>query len=240
MFVAAGVGAYPVAMFHLLTHAFFKAMLFLGAGSVIHAMHHEQDMRNYGNLRKKIPYTFAAMMIGTLAITGVGIPLTGWIGFAGFASKDAVIDLRDYASIDQLAAKLAQIATSESEYNKFHAWRRKSPSEWPLKFRNLVRQVSSDLKFGICSTLKEGPSKHPPVEPFGRAPTDKCDHGVNIMGTPANQYPGRPAEWWEVLGWKADMAGEVPKVEVADPKQFLTQKCDKVHHPECWDLNMPV
>ena len=83
MFVAAGVGAYSVAMFHLFTHAFFKAMLFLGAGSVIHAMHHEQDMRNYGGLRKKIPYTFWAMMIGTLAITGVGIPLTH-VGFGRF------------------------------------------------------------------------------------------------------------------------------------------------------------
>ena len=91
MFVAAGTGVYSVAMFHLFTHAFFKAMLFLGAGSVIHAMHHEQDMRNYGGLRKKIPYTFGAMMIGTLAITGVGIPLTH-IGFAGFLSKDAVIE----------------------------------------------------------------------------------------------------------------------------------------------------
>jgi NADH-quinone oxidoreductase subunit L len=67
-------------------------MLFLGAGSVIHAMHHEQDMRNYGGLRKKIPLTFGAMMIGTLAITGVGIPLTGWFGFAGFVSKDAIIE----------------------------------------------------------------------------------------------------------------------------------------------------
>ena len=91
MFVAAGVGAYSVAMFHLFTHAFFKAMLFLGAGSVIHATHHEQDMRNYGGLRRKIPYTFAAMLIGTLAITGVGIPLTHY-GFAGFLSKDAVIE----------------------------------------------------------------------------------------------------------------------------------------------------
>ena len=91
MFVAAGVGVYSAAMFHLFTHAFFKAMLFLGAGSVIHAMHHEQDMRNYGGLRKKIPLTFAAMMIGTLAITGVGIPLTS-IGFAGFLSKDAIIE----------------------------------------------------------------------------------------------------------------------------------------------------
>ncbi|KZX93902.1 MULTISPECIES: NADH-quinone oxidoreductase subunit L [unclassified Sulfitobacter] len=91
MFVAAGVGMYSAAMFHLFTHAFFKAMLFLGAGSVIHAMHHEQDMMNYGGLRKKIPYTFWAMMIGTLAITGVGIPLTQ-IGFAGFLSKDAIIE----------------------------------------------------------------------------------------------------------------------------------------------------
>ena len=91
MFVAAGCGVYSVAMFHLFTHAFFKAMLFLGAGSVIHAMHHEQDMRNYGGLRKKIPLTFTAMLIGTLAITGVGIPLTEY-GFAGFLSKDAVIE----------------------------------------------------------------------------------------------------------------------------------------------------
>jgi len=102
MFVAAGVGVYPVAMFHLFTHAFFKAMLFLGAGSVIHAMHHEQDLRNYGGLRKKIPLTFWAMMIGTLAITGVGIPLT-YIGFAGFFSKDAVIEsafvVSDYAFV---------------------------------------------------------------------------------------------------------------------------------------------
>ena len=73
MFFAAGVGAYGAAMFHLFTHAFFKALLFLGAGSVIHAMHHEQDMRFYGALRKEIPITFWVMVIGTLAITGVGI-----------------------------------------------------------------------------------------------------------------------------------------------------------------------
>jgi NADH-quinone oxidoreductase subunit L len=76
MFVAAGVGFYQAAMFHLFTHAFFKALLFLGAGSVIHAMHHEQDMRKYGGLRSKIPLTYAMMLIGTLAITGVGIPLS--------------------------------------------------------------------------------------------------------------------------------------------------------------------
>jgi NADH-quinone oxidoreductase subunit L len=90
MFFAAGSGAYGVAMFHLFTHAFFKALLFLGAGSVIHAMHHEQDMRYYGGLRKSIPLTFWAMMAGTLAITGVGIVGVG--GFAGFYSKDAIIE----------------------------------------------------------------------------------------------------------------------------------------------------
>ena len=96
MFVAAGVGAYEAAMFHLFTHAFFKALLFLGAGSVIHAMHHEQDMRHYGGLKDKIPKTFWMMMIGTLAITGLGVPLLyiGEIplGFAGYQSKDAVIE----------------------------------------------------------------------------------------------------------------------------------------------------
>ncbi|MEM6743465.1 MAG: NADH-quinone oxidoreductase subunit L, partial [Pseudomonadota bacterium] len=76
MFAAAGVGFYQAAMFHLFTHAFFKALLFLGAGSVIHAMHHEQDMRKYGQLREKIPDTFWMMMLGTLAITGVGIPFS--------------------------------------------------------------------------------------------------------------------------------------------------------------------
>ncbi|VVT06986.1 NADH-quinone oxidoreductase chain 12 [Sphingomonas sp. EC-HK361] len=90
MFFAAGVGAYGAAMFHLFTHAFFKALLFLGAGSVIHAMHHEQDMRFYGGLRKEIPITFWAMLLGTLAITGVGIYGIG--GFAGYHSKDAILE----------------------------------------------------------------------------------------------------------------------------------------------------
>ena len=90
MFVACGVGAYTAGVFHLFTHAFFKALLFLGAGSVIHAMHHEQDMRNMGGLRGKIPITWAMMLIGTLALTGVGIPHVG--GFAGFHSKDAIVE----------------------------------------------------------------------------------------------------------------------------------------------------
>ncbi len=118
MFVAAGVGVYSVAMFHLFTHAFFKAMLFLGAGSVIHGMHHEQDMRNYGGLKDKLPYTFWAMMIGTLAITGVGIPLTTF-GFAGFLSKDAVIEsaFAGQAYVAFWALVVAALFTS------FYSWR---------------------------------------------------------------------------------------------------------------------
>lgn len=119
MFVAAGVGVYSVALFHLLTHAFFKAMLFLGAGSVIHAMHHEQDMRNYGNLRKKIPFTFYAMLIGTLAITGVGIPLTS-IGFAGFLSKDAVIESAYAGTAGGYGFWMLVIAAL---FTSFYSWR---------------------------------------------------------------------------------------------------------------------
>ncbi|HZF32469.1 MAG TPA: NADH-quinone oxidoreductase subunit L, partial [Candidatus Angelobacter sp.] len=90
MFFAAGVSAYGAAMFHLFTHAFFKALLFLGSGSVINAMHHEQDMRKMGGLWKLIPVTYALMWIGSLALAGVGIP--GLFGFAGFYSKDIILE----------------------------------------------------------------------------------------------------------------------------------------------------
>ncbi|MCZ8313194.1 MAG: NADH-quinone oxidoreductase subunit L [Magnetospirillum sp.] len=91
MFFAAGVSAYPAAMFHLTTHAFFKALLFLGAGSVIHALHHEQDMRKMGgNVHTKIKTTYILMWIGSLALAGMGIPGIG--GFAGFYSKDIIME----------------------------------------------------------------------------------------------------------------------------------------------------
>jgi len=123
MFFAAGVGAYGAAMFHLFTHAFFKALLFLGAGSVIHAMHHEQDMRFYGGLRKHIPVTFWTMMMGTLAITGVGIPAVFGnelaIGFAGFHSKDSIIESA-WAS-GQLGASITGIIVAL--LTSFYSWR---------------------------------------------------------------------------------------------------------------------
>ena len=84
MFLGLGVGAYTGAFFHVITHAFFKALLFLGAGSVIHAMHHEQDMRNMGGLKSKLPITFFTMLMGTIAISGLP-------PFSGFFSKDEIL-----------------------------------------------------------------------------------------------------------------------------------------------------
>jgi len=121
MFFAAGVGAYGAAMFHLFTHAFFKALLFLGAGSVIHAMHHEQDMRYYGDLRKHIPFTFWAMMAGTLAITGVGIYHLG-AGFAGFWSKDAIIEVA-YARGTTMATFAFWMGVFAALLTSFYSWR---------------------------------------------------------------------------------------------------------------------
>ncbi len=121
MFFAAGVGAYGVAMFHLFTHAFFKALLFLGAGSVIHAMHHEQDMRYYGGLRKQIPFTFWAMLFGTLAITGVGVYHLG-VGFAGFWSKDAIIEVA-FARGTEMANFAFWMGVVAALLTSFYSWR---------------------------------------------------------------------------------------------------------------------
>lgn len=115
MFVALGVGAYSAGVFHLFTHAFFKALLFLGAGSVIHAMHHEQDMRNMGALRRYIPFTTAMMAIGTLALTG--FPFT-----AGYYSKDAIIEAA-YAAHSS-AGSFAFLATVIAAFmTSFYSWR---------------------------------------------------------------------------------------------------------------------
>jgi NADH-quinone oxidoreductase subunit L len=115
MFVAMGAGAYSVGMFHLFTHAFFKALLFLGSGSVIYAMHHEQDIRNMGGLWRKIPYTFAVMCIGTLALTG--FPM-----FAGYFSKDAIIEAA-YASHNPFALYGFLMTVVAAGLTSFYSWR---------------------------------------------------------------------------------------------------------------------
>jgi NADH-quinone oxidoreductase subunit L len=115
MFVAMGVGAYSVGMFHLFTHAFFKALLFLGSGSVIMAMHHEQDIRHMGGLKNKIPFTYWTMVIGTLALTG--FPLT-----AGYFSKDAVIEAA-YAGNNPFALYAFVMTVVAAALSAFYSWR---------------------------------------------------------------------------------------------------------------------
>ncbi len=115
MFFAAGIGAYHVAMFHLFTHAFFKALLFLGSGSVIHAFHDEQDIRNMGGVWKKLPYTYIMMLIGTLALTG--FPL-----LSGFYSKDAIIEFALFKN-STLGNYAATIGIFTAFLTSIYSWR---------------------------------------------------------------------------------------------------------------------
>jgi NADH-quinone oxidoreductase subunit L len=115
MFVAMGMGAYSVGMFHLFTHAFFKALLFLCSGSVILAMHHEQDIRNMGGLKDRLPFTYATMVIGTLALTG--FPLT-----AGYFSKDAIIEAA-YLGQGAMALYGFALTTIAAALTSFYSWR---------------------------------------------------------------------------------------------------------------------
>ena len=115
MFFAAGIGAYHVAMFHLFTHAFFKALLFLGAGSVIHAFKDEQDIRNMGGVRKKLPYTYIYMLLGTLALTGFPF-------LSGFYSKDAIIEFA-YLRNSSLGNYVASIGILTAFLTSIYSWR---------------------------------------------------------------------------------------------------------------------
>ncbi len=115
MFFAAGVSAYGGAIFHLFTHAFFKALLFLGAGSVIHALSNEQDMRKMGGIWKKIPLTYALMVIGALALTGVPF-------FAGYYSKDMIIESA-YAAGSEMGHYAFVLGVGAAFLTSFYSWR---------------------------------------------------------------------------------------------------------------------
>nr|CRH07495.1 NADH-quinone oxidoreductase chain L (NADH dehydrogenase I, chain L) (NDH-1, chain L) [Candidatus Magnetococcus massalia] len=152
MFFAAGVSAYAAAMFHLMTHAFFKALLFLGAGAVIHAMHHEQDMRKMGGLWKKIPLTYALMMIGTLA-------LTGFPYLAGYWSKDAILEsaFAAHTSVGTFAFVLGIAAAFMTTFYSFrlvfmtfhgtpkdqHAYDHAHEAPWAMRGPNLILAVGA-------------------------------------------------------------------------------------------------
>jgi NADH-quinone oxidoreductase subunit L len=158
MFVALGVGGYTIGMFHLFTHAFFKALLFLGAGSVIEAMHHEQDMRKMGGLAKYIPYTLWAMIIGTVALTG--FPLT-----SGFFSKDAIIEA-DYAARTPGAVYGFLLTVIAAGLTSFYSWRLifmtfYGPEHWAADADH-----GADHRDGDRGTPREtahGPHESPPV-----------------------------------------------------------------------------
>jgi NADH-quinone oxidoreductase subunit L len=115
MFVAMGTGAYSIGMYHLFTHAFFKALLFLGSGSVIIAMHHEQDIRRMGGLKDKLPITYWTMVIGSLALSG--FPLT-----AGYFSKDAIIEAA-YVSNNPMALYAFGLTVIAAALTAFYSWR---------------------------------------------------------------------------------------------------------------------
>src|SRR3954463_355662 len=121
MFAAAGVSAYNASMFHLFTHAFFKALLFLSAGAVITSMHHEQDMRKMGGLARAIPFTWAMMLIGNLALTGFGIPLLA-IGTAGFYSKDTIINATFTAGTG-IGTYAFVLTLTAAAMTSFYSWR---------------------------------------------------------------------------------------------------------------------
>jgi len=121
MFFACGVSAYSAGVFHLMTHGFFKALLFLGAGSVIHAMSDEQDMRRMGGIWKLIPVTYALMWIGNLALTGIGIPGTA-IGFSGFFSKDVIIEAA-YGAHTGIGMYAFWMGITAAFLTAFYSWR---------------------------------------------------------------------------------------------------------------------
>jgi NADH-quinone oxidoreductase subunit L len=177
MFFAAGVGAYGAAMFHLFTHAAFKALLFLGSGSVIHAMHHEQDMRFYGGLRKHIPITFWAMMAGTLAITGVGIY---WLhaGFAGFHSKDAILEAA-YASGTEIGRAAFWLGAFAALLTSFYSWRLMF-----LTFWGKPRWAASEH----VQHAVHGHHESPDEEHSGDDHAHHAPHGVHGDGT-AGYHP---------------------------------------------------
>ncbi|MEW9853974.1 NADH-quinone oxidoreductase subunit L [Novosphingobium sp. M1R2S20] len=170
MFFAAGVGAYGASMFHLFTHAFFKALLFLGAGSVIHAMHHEQDMRYYGALRSKIPVTFWAMTAGTLAITGVGI--VNVFGFAGFYSKDAILEAA-YASNSQVGSYAFWLGIAAALMTSFYSWR--------LVFLTF---------FGKPRWAASEHIQHAVHDAHGHGHVDTHGHGTAEDNAPAQEHSG--------------------------------------------------
>ncbi len=216
MFFAAGCGAFGAAMFHLFTHAFFKALLFLSAGSVIHAMHHEQDMRFYGGLRKKIPLTFWVMVAGTLAITGVGID--GVFGFAGFYSKDAII-ASAYASGTQAGYFAWSLGVFAALLTSFYSWRLIF-----LTFFGTPRWAASEHIQHAAHNAHGHEADH------GHAARahDAGAHGHDEHGEPADSYAA------------TEDAGGDPKPDMRDFTEVEQGTLDYHPHESPWTMGVPL
>ena len=241
MFFAAGVGAYSAAMFHLFTHAFFKALLFLGAGSVIHAMHHEQDMRFYGGLRRSIPLTFVAMLLGTLAITGVGV--LGVFGFAGFYSKDAVIESAYMAGTSTSGFAFA-IGLFAALLTSFYSWRLIF-----LTFFGKPRWAASEhIQHAVHDGHGHGHDNDPAQEHSGDYPHPEIAGAQHQQGGTAGYHP-HESPWTMlvplgVLSIGAVFAGMVfhhPFIEATAGTEFWRGSLafdehlmEEIHHAPLW------
>ncbi|HEY7784619.1 MAG TPA: NADH-quinone oxidoreductase subunit L [Pyrinomonadaceae bacterium] len=190
MFMACGVGAFIIGIFHVMTHAFFKALMFLGAGSVIHGMHHEQDMRRMGNLRKYMPYTYLTFLAGWLAICGI-------IPFSGFWSKDEI--LWSAASTEQIPFGwlIWLVGTIAATCTAFYMTRLVLMTFWG-KERFLEAPAGGEADEAHAHAFDEGIKphdarlesagdrpRHEPGEHVGpiddhAGPHDAHDHGVHI------------------------------------------------------------
>jgi NADH-quinone oxidoreductase subunit L len=219
MFFAAGVGAYGAAMFHLFTHAFFKALLFLSAGSVINAMHHEQDMRFYGGLRKHIPVTFVVMVLGTLAITGVG--LEGVFGFAGFYSKDAII-ASALGSGTQVGGFAWFMGVFAALLTSFYSWRLIF-----LTFFGKPRWAASE-HIQHAAHDAHGHDAHAADHGQAAHAHDAGAHGHDEHGEPAESYAAK------------EDAGEEPKPDMRGFTEVEHGTLDYHPHESPWTMGVPL
>jgi NADH-quinone oxidoreductase subunit L len=215
MFAALGVGAYGAAIFHLFTHAFFKALLFLGAGSVIHAVDDEQDMRRMGGLRRHIPITYWMMIVGTIALTGVGIPGT-YIGTAGFFSKDAIIESL-YVGQNPAAAFAFTLLLVAALFTSFYSWRLIF-----MTFHGKPRVAAE-----VMDHVHESPRVM--LVPLYVLAAGSLLAGVLFYGVFLGHDPEAHHEGWYNAFWRASLfAG--PENEILD--QF--------HHVPYWVQALPV
>ena len=217
MFFAAGVGAYGAAMFHLFTHAFFKALLFLGAGSVIHAMHHEQDMRYYGALRKQIPLTFWAMMAGTLAITGVGV--LGVFGFAGFYSKDAILEAA-FASGSEMGRTAFYIGAFAALLTSFYSWRLMFLTFWGKPRWAESEHIQHAVHEGHDDPAHDNPPSQEDAGQDAAHHVPHPDHGDGTAGYHPHESPWSMLVPLILLSIGAIFAGFVFHTQFIDEPEF--------------------